>query len=239
MLMQWNYLADILVHIGFQLIMKEREEFLLALSSSSVIGRIVIIRSISVSNFSKFRIGLGLESNENGSRGRLLRRGAGGSARWQRFPRDYTRTTTMGQVVEQGGPPSSKEREKERERERVCSTVVHRFLRVIATVATTARLANPHSTGTSTRADLSKIKGGPGSMRPPRFNLSVAILSLLQSSAPLFFPTNSLTFYSLSKGAFEPRLDSDNRQIRGKEICLLFSRQNRRSLIRRLIRSVG
>ena len=121
--------------------------------------------------------------------------GGEGSARWQRFPRDYTRTTTMGQVVEQGGswPPFQGEKERERERERekgFHSTVVHRFLRVIATVATTARLANPHSTGTSTRADLSKIKGGPGSIRPPRFNLSVAILSLLglQSSAPLFFP---------------------------------------------------
>lgn len=34
----------------------------------------------------------------------------------QRFPRDYTRTTTMGQVVEQGGSwtpsPPSKERER-------------------------------------------------------------------------------------------------------------------------------
>lgn len=150
----------------------------------------------------------------------------------QRFPRDYTRTTTMGQVVEQGGlldswPPFQGEREKVREKG-FHSTVVHRFLRVIATVATTARLANPHSSGTSTRADLSKIKGGPGSMRPLRFNLSVAILSLLglQSSVPLFFPTNSLTFYSLSKGAFEPHLDSDNREnlIREKEVCLLFSR---------------
>lgn len=41
----------------------------------------------------------------------------------QRFPRDYTRTTTMGQVVEQGGSwtpgPPSKERERESERERV------------------------------------------------------------------------------------------------------------------------
>ena len=42
------------------------------------------------------------------------------SARWQRFPRDYTRTTTMGQVVEQGGswPPFQGEKERERERGR-------------------------------------------------------------------------------------------------------------------------
>ena len=133
-------------------------------------------------------------TNGNGSRGRLLRGGRGRqrtvaafSARLHEDDNDGTSCGTRGFVA----PLPRREREREREREKgFHSTVVHRFLRVIATVATTARLANPHSTGTSTRADLSKIKGGPGSMRPPRFNLSVAILSLLglQSSAPLFFP---------------------------------------------------
>lgn len=155
-----------------------------------------------------------------------MRRGKGAfSARLHEDDNDGTSCGTRGFL--DSWSPFQGEREKVREKG-FHSTVVHRFLRVIATVATTARLANPHSSGTSTRADLSKIKGGPGSMRPLRFNLSVAILSLLglQSSVPLFFPTNSLTFYSLSKGAFEPHLDSDNREnlIREKEVCLLFSR---------------